>query len=391
MEQKFPVLVLAIMLIIISSVSARLEVGGVPIISTVILTSDNEADLVVSHILADRIIASIVITHWGTFNGTAFTKIFSIKPSRVMIVGGHEAIPKSAEETLEKLGIACIRYNGKDRYETAALVAIEWRNVAKIIIAEGNDEEGIREAEVIAKAQRVPIVYIKFEGIPAVTINVTTKLGATTVILISTPGISVEEIKTKLRVKMVNETFKKNFKERAAHAIAEAREEIKEVNQTIAESNIKDLNVTAAEILLMNARNHLANSEKVFNEAKFGEAFGNALVAQRNAEDAKRILEQRIKLDEEEEENFEADAATKIIVKAAGEISELREDIAKAQKIGIDVYNEIQMLDDATALLTQAEKALAIGNEDEAKDLAIAAWEFAFDAKSSIEAQLEEI
>ena len=383
---------LIIAFILISSISPVYGQAGVQTGGAVILTSDNVADLAVAHNYATKLGATVVVTKWGTFNESAFKQIIALSPLKVLIVGGEEAVPEAAEETLEKLGIRIKRFKGKDRYETAALVAMEWGNSSKIIIVQGDDRRGIREAENQAKSQGVPILYIKVEGVPTATINVTKLLGTQIAILISIPGVLPDEIKVKLKLKYVNETFKKDPWEKATEAIEEAREEIREANETISKAKAKNLNITAAEVLLENARKQLLNAEKAFNQTKYGEAFGQASAAERNAEDAKKIAEKKLELAEKKEEQRHelGVSAMKMIIKAAEKISDIEEDIIEAREEGFNVTLELLMLASAKAKLSDAEKALVAGNETQAKTLAIEARNLAVKAKKAIKAKEKE-
>ena len=92
---------------------------------TVLLSSDNPADMALSTFLAENTGGKLVVSPWGVFNSTVVGEILSEKPGEVVIIGGPVAVPKAYSSALEGKGIHVVRFSGKDRFETADMV-INW-------------------------------------------------------------------------------------------------------------------------------------------------------------------------------------------------------------------------------------------------------------------------
>jgi len=115
-------ILLALVLALYAPISG---IEGVSDETTVILVSDNSADLAISMTLAISIDATIVVSPWGIFDETIAAKVVGQLPDRVIIIGGSIAVPESYVEIFKSLGINVERIGGADRFETNQLV-IEW-------------------------------------------------------------------------------------------------------------------------------------------------------------------------------------------------------------------------------------------------------------------------
>lgn len=115
----------------------------------------------------------------------------------VIIIGGETAIPKVIQDQIASLGINVRRIGGKDRYETAVLIAKEVGVTnGEIALANGMSfADGLSISPIAAKKQS-PILLTKKDSIPEVTknfihenaINKTYVIGQTTVIADSVAG-----------------------------------------------------------------------------------------------------------------------------------------------------------------------------------------------------------
>lgn len=257
-------------------------------VNIVILTSDNEADLAVANVLGETIGAKVVVTPWGTLSDDAIAEIEASGATEVYVIGGEVAIP----EVKEKIKIPVKRFAGKDRYETSALVAKEWkkRNIkcAEITVAEGHDFAGIKDAMERAKVKKCPVIFVKTDEVPEEVEEVLNELNVSKTVVIEAPDMNKTKIHLKLKIKVKEvEDIKADWQERAQEAIDKANETIAEAEETI--ENITDAKSAAAARLLVVAKYHLEKAEAAFKEGKYGKAFGLAIAAKENAESAIKI------------------------------------------------------------------------------------------------------
>ena len=117
--------------------------------TTVVLTSDNEADLAVANVLADTIGAKVIVTPWGTLSDDAIAEIEASGATEVYVIGGEIAVP----DVEEKIKITVKRFAGKDRYETSALVAKRMEK-EKHDMCKNNS------------SSRCPVVFVKPDEVP---------------------------------------------------------------------------------------------------------------------------------------------------------------------------------------------------------------------------------
>lgn len=350
----------------------------------VVLVSNNIADKTAAEVFAEIKGAKLVVTNWGTLNESAVKEIIISKPKTVYIIGGPVAIPNVTETILAN--VVVIRLWGPTRYETAAAIAENgWRSANTVVLVNGDDEFGMDEIKVHAKIARIPVLYIKVNDVPDKVKIVIEKLGTTNVTLIVPPGLDKEKVKVKIKAKL-NEIETK-LEGRAEKAITEAEEAISEAKAKLAEAKAQNINLTAtaAETLIDTADKHLTDAKKAFNETKYGSAFGLAVAARHNAENAERILENSLEAEEKEEVEVGKNvSATKHILIAAKIISKVAEKIQEAKNKSINVSVELQILANASAKLADAENALAAGNLEQAKTLAKEAMKLAIQAKQSL-------
>jgi len=252
---------------------------------TIILVSDNPADLAIAQSLGEKLNIDIVITPWGTLSEEAIEKIQASGATQVYVIGGEVAVP----DVEVKLNVKVKRFAGKDRHHTSALVAQEWGTAEEVVIAEGYDEEGIKEAMARAKAKGVPMLFVKPGEVPEEVAQAIEKLKCKAAVVVPAPNMVKERVRAKIRehgVEEINETAV-NFEERAATAIEAAEEAIAQ-----AEANISEINggrSVAAARLVINAKKHLDRAKEAFNESSYGEAFGLAVAAKAQAEAAIKI------------------------------------------------------------------------------------------------------
>ena len=253
--------------------------------SVIILVSDNSADLAVANTLAEKINATVIVTPWGTLSDEALQKIAASGAAEVYVIGGGVAVPGVEE----KVNITVNRFAGRDRYHTSALIAREWKNCSEVFVAVGDDDQGIQDARIKAKAKNCPIVLVRPDSVPESVAASIEKLNASTAVLVPTPNMHVAEIKSKIRARgigEINET-RIDFKQRASKAIEDAEAAIARAEENTTE--VTDGRTTAAARLVINAKKHLEAAKAAFDAEKYGRAFGLATAAKAQAENSIKI------------------------------------------------------------------------------------------------------
>ncbi|WP_456373041.1 DUF2202 domain-containing protein [Methanocaldococcus sp.] len=117
----------------IKKIILLLALIAIPIVSAtdVILVSDNCADQATAFELAKALNATVVTTTWGVYDENVVNKILSLKPDKVIIIGGPLAVVENYTTTLENAGITVERVGGQTRYETNANVTLRFQNQFK--------------------------------------------------------------------------------------------------------------------------------------------------------------------------------------------------------------------------------------------------------------------
>ncbi len=115
-QKIVPIFVLFVVVSLLAPVSA---------LKTVVLVSDNPADMAIAKAVTDTAGGALVVSPWGAYDGEVLRKVLSMKPASIIIIGGSVAIPANYERALEENGLRITRIAGKDRFETSDL-ALDW-------------------------------------------------------------------------------------------------------------------------------------------------------------------------------------------------------------------------------------------------------------------------
>ncbi len=98
--------------------------------------------------------------------------------TKVLIIGGNNAIPEKFEKRLAYLGFEVRRIWDWDRYGTAARVAMElWRNAEECVLTLGEKQSSLLLAQKIAIEKGIPILFVKPSEIPQQTREALLMLG----------------------------------------------------------------------------------------------------------------------------------------------------------------------------------------------------------------------
>ena len=135
---------------------------------TVILVSDNAADLAMAELLSNLTGYPVVTTNWGIYTPGTTAKVLSYSPGEVLVIGGPAAVPEDYIADLQEANVSVVRLWGKDRYATNAavlgnLTALGISLSGPGIFAPGDDPASISTALRLATQKRARLVY--FNGL----------------------------------------------------------------------------------------------------------------------------------------------------------------------------------------------------------------------------------
>ena len=157
------------------------------------------ADGLASSVLAGVLDAPVLLTRPGALPDSIRKVIIKLGATRVIVLGGREAISDSVVGELEKLGLTVNRIGGKDRYETAAKIAEEARKKGYIasyaFIVNGFATADSLVAAPAAFKNGAVILQVARDTIPAVTESILRSLGISQVYIVggtAVVGSSVE-------------------------------------------------------------------------------------------------------------------------------------------------------------------------------------------------------
>ncbi len=327
---------------------------------SVVLVSDNEADRAFAEALVSVKGLQLVTTPWGKFDASVVEKIKASNPGTIFILGGTAAVPSEYETALNFTTL--IRIAGRDRAQTAAMALEHFKSDFKgkgIVIAYGYDSRGIKTALEKARKLGGVVLYVKDE-LSEDAEKALSSVNASSAEMVLPPNVNQTRIEKKLkeRVKEVK-AEKVNSSQKALEQINEAKEELAKAEKKIAELN---LTRSAAVARLINlTKQHLQNAEAAFNQSNYGEAFGQAVAAEHNAENAKRIAEKLEELGAKDKDTRETRVA-KELDKMQKKLSELEIKIQREEGKGRNASEAKSYLTPARAALANASSALQQGD-----------------------------
>ena len=154
--------------------SAMVSAHNFPSADTVIIaTGLNFADALASSGLAGCVEGPILLTKYSQLPSTVAAEIRRLGASEAIIVGGPVAVDPSIESQLAALGVNVSRIGGRDRYETAAMIAKrvvsygQWGG--RVYLARGDDFADALALGPLAYASKAPLLLVKPNTVPPAT------------------------------------------------------------------------------------------------------------------------------------------------------------------------------------------------------------------------------
>ncbi|MEW4309277.1 cell wall-binding repeat-containing protein [Rossellomorea marisflavi] len=135
---------------------------------TVILVNGKDlSEAAVAAPLAKHLDAPVLMTNPNALTAATRKEIQRLNPKTIILLGGEKNLPDKVID--KKIKAKVKRIGGKDRYETAALVAKELPASTKALVVNGNSLPDILASAPYAAKNSMPILLTKPTSLPAVT------------------------------------------------------------------------------------------------------------------------------------------------------------------------------------------------------------------------------
>ncbi len=131
------------------------------------------ADALSASGLAGCVEGPVLLTHPRRLTKVTAEEIHRLQTRRVIIVGSEGAVSRAVATEVGKLGVRVERIGGKDRYETATMIASRvlryGRSGRRVLIARGDDFADALALGPLAYAGKMPLILVQPSTVPLVT------------------------------------------------------------------------------------------------------------------------------------------------------------------------------------------------------------------------------
>ena len=168
----------------------------------VILARANDfADSIAGVGLSKSLDAPILLANTHNFNATTEAEFKRLGAKGVVILGGTMAISQQVEDQIKSKGFQVVRVAGKNRYETATMIAqivlddstTSLPVEGAMIVFGGNFPDALAVAPAAAK-NGYPVLMVKTKEVPVETKNFLRKNGINTIIVVGGNGVISDQV-----------------------------------------------------------------------------------------------------------------------------------------------------------------------------------------------------
>lgn len=171
---------------------------GHPVDSVILTNGENFPDALAATPLAFKYKAPMLMTTPDILTGKTHDDILTMKPKKVYIIGGYGAVSKGIEQLLTSEGFECVRFAGKDRFDTAKLVAELVGSSDTAVIANGDNYPDALSIGSWAAQNGVPVLLTDSTSLPYATSQALKDLNIKKTIVIGGTGAVSEEVYNQL-------------------------------------------------------------------------------------------------------------------------------------------------------------------------------------------------
>lgn len=133
--------------------------------TVVLATASDFPDALAGGPLAYQEDAPILLTKTKSLTAETKQEIMRLGAEKIIILGSHGAVSAAAEAELTDMGIRVERIGGKNRYDTAALIA-EKLEADKAVIANGQNFPDVLSVSSYASKNGIPILLTRTDRLP---------------------------------------------------------------------------------------------------------------------------------------------------------------------------------------------------------------------------------
>lgn len=137
--------------------------------TVVISRHDDFPDALAGTVLAHKEGGPILLTRPDSLSSRVGEEIQRLGAQRAILLGGEAALSPSLEGELKDLGLETDRIGGKNRYETAALIAREVGLQDKAVVVSGENFPDALAMGSYAAQNQIPLLLTREKDIPTVT------------------------------------------------------------------------------------------------------------------------------------------------------------------------------------------------------------------------------
>lgn len=166
--------------------------------SVILTREDVLADAMVAVPYSKKVDAPILMTQTGGLDSAVWNEIQRLGAQTVYIIGGAGAVSSDAEQQLRNAGLAVVRFNGADRYETAALIGRMFGAADTVYLAYGYGEPDALAAGPYAAEQNVPILLTDKDQLTETTQSALSALNPGKIVLLGGTGVISQSLENQL-------------------------------------------------------------------------------------------------------------------------------------------------------------------------------------------------
>lgn len=163
----------------------------------ILVSGQNYPDALCACPLSKKYNAPIILTAEDKLDERAAQLMKSSEVSKVFIIG--KSISKNVEDTLSSMGIKNERIGGKNRYETAMLVADYVGIKDRIVVVSGENYPDALSIAPIAAIMDMPIILVSKENVPDEVKNYLKDKNYTCTYVIGSEGAVSESVKSQFK------------------------------------------------------------------------------------------------------------------------------------------------------------------------------------------------
>lgn len=153
------------------ALSQREFPGGSDVV--VLASGEDFPDALVSAPAAQAFSAPLLLTRRDRIPETVTAEVARLGASTVVVPGGDTAVSPSVVDALQDAGLEVRRFDGRDRYATAASIATTLlrpgQRGGRVFVASGTDHPDALSAAAAASAVGAPVLLVAPDSLPTVT------------------------------------------------------------------------------------------------------------------------------------------------------------------------------------------------------------------------------